>query len=177
MPEADRNFWNAFSDFHRSELGNPNVVDWIQAKRLRTLYRSGEPPLTLPQDPNRRILSRNADVNCTPVHWVFDVLLFGTDPVRDGNYTNTARQKRNGSKSTTKQLDPFSHETSDNLPEEPQCSQIGDSSCGIAFPSFHDYSKIFKLRMVIFSRAKRINITVKNSTKKLSARHSLTILT
>ena len=66
-PEIELDIWKSYKGYHRSELNNPNIIEWIQSKRLRALYRAVEPTLQLIQDPSR----------------YYKTLLYGIDPNRD----------------------------------------------------------------------------------------------
>ena len=83
-PSVDHNVWRAHKGFHRSELANPNMIEWIQAKRLRALFRAVEPSLQVIRDPEKVIVNRDADITYNPIPWFYNVLSHGIDPMRDG---------------------------------------------------------------------------------------------
>ena len=82
-PEIAPDIWQAYKGYHRSELQSPNIIEWIQAKRLRALYKAVEPSLHLIQDPNREVEQRHTDINYSPIPWYYKILLYGIDPQRD----------------------------------------------------------------------------------------------
>ena len=82
-PEIELDIWKSYKGYHRSELNNPNIIEWIQSKRLRALYRAVEPTLQLIQDPSRDVANHRKDINYSPIPWYYKTLLYGIDPNRD----------------------------------------------------------------------------------------------
>ena len=68
-PQAGRNIWGAVKGYHRSDLGNPNILEWIEAKRLRAFYRAVEPTLKILRDPGKQLRSRHLQIARTPIPW------------------------------------------------------------------------------------------------------------
>ena len=83
-PPVDRDIWNSYKGYHRSELSNPNIIEWIQAKRLRALYRAVEPTIQTIKDTGKDLERRHEDMSHYPIPWYYEVLLSGIDPWRDG---------------------------------------------------------------------------------------------
>ena len=66
-PHAGRNIWGAYEGYQSADLGSPNILEWVQAKRLRALFRVLEPTLKIPHDPEKRLRSRRGVLTRAPV--------------------------------------------------------------------------------------------------------------
>ena len=82
-PRVDRNLWITFPGYHRSDLGNPNFLEWVHAKRLRALFRAVDPTLKITRDPESQPRARHLDLTRTSSPRFYDALLYGIDPLRD----------------------------------------------------------------------------------------------